>query len=733
MSFTDLLRQHLPEQSKQKTLAMDWLARRQQSGSTWRPSYVESRFSLLLKGAPAAVRFFFGTRESAATLMEVLGVAPDARSELLAAADRHLADGPQHPPARMVIDVTRWSGTTAAKALFESVRAQMVEPALVTPAVLVVTPTLHEDLPRSFDKIEGLRVVVADAEQGDESAQELLADGTLLASPAPATDPAHWLAIDFDQRQGRLVVEPADGLARFARDGKLPLPPVEHDLAIAVADLPAASGSVPAPDGPIEMRRLMTRLRQEAEAADVSEDPAVRLAMANALGVVATSTPRDRIEADVRAAVAGLGVTAPAMATQADVERTLSRARRRPVGPTVMRVGDEILVINPHAGQPGLDHPRVQVHRVAAPEPEIARIRAAIAGWTIGDFEADPFLAGIIERLDPQGRDRLAFLHARAWLLALGIDEPAPGAPVDDWRAALMLLLAGDVPALMLMLPNSPAMGDAVFVAVASTLDGGVRADSVDDHTRVRLLHVPSPLTSVPIGQGEGAQHAQVFVEETAWSRRGPKPTRLALPARRKPEAEGVLDAVDDEWLDALDSFVGGRQGTPPLVPVAAVTLGEIKDLPWRDADRVLATTWLALHAAVGSNLAVRSRDGTITLLLGGGLAAVINLTSTAEDHSARKAFLECTPRLEYSRVTGHNLEMSVPVGIDGVSFRIPIKVVLLGDRVRAEIRFTASPLLLVAAGGGMGAPASSNAVQAAIAAAEAAEARRRASDDDDD
>ncbi len=644
MSFTDLIRQHLPEQSKQKSLAMDWLARRQQSGNApWQPSYVESRFSRLLKGDPAAVRFFFGTRESAATLLDVLGVPPAARPELLAAADRHLADGAQHPPARMVIDVTRWSGTTAAKALFESLRTQMVEPALVTPAVLLVTTSLHEDLPRSFDKIAGLRIVVADSDQGDDPAQELLADGTLLASPTPATDPSYWLAIDFDEPCGRLVLEPADGLARFAREGKLALPPVEHDLATSVVDLPVASVPVPVPGGPLEVRRLMTRLRQESEAAGVSHDPTVRLAIAKALGVVATSTLRDRIDADVRAAIAGLGGQAPITATAADLERTLSRARRRPVGATVMRVGDEIHVVNPPDGQPGLAHPRVQVHRVAAPEPELARLRAAIAGWTVGDFEADPFLAGVIERLDPDGRDRLAFLHARAWLLALGIDDPEPGPLVHDWRAAMMQLLVGDVPAPWLLLPNSPDMHATGFVAVGSA-PGAPAGVELDEHTRLRLVHVASPLASVPVAHGDRVQAVQLIRDDVRPYYHPPSPPQLPLPSRRKTDSEQVGDSIDDEWLSAFDAFAAGRALATRHRSGSAVKLSEVDGLPWLEADRALAMTWLALQATVPGNLAVRSRDGSVTLSLGGGLVAVVNVTSTAEDHGALKACL-CTRR----------------------------------------------------------------------------------------
>lgn len=725
MSFTESLRQLLPEQRSHKSLAMDWLGRREQAGHAVRSaSYVESRFSRCLSGDPAAVRFFFGARDSAATLMDVLDVPPAARDELLAAADRHLADGPQHPPARMVIDLSRWSKTTAAKALFESLRTQVIEPALVTPAVLIVSPHLHEDLPRSFDKIEWLRVVVTEPDQAEDPARDLLADGALLVSPTPAANPAHWLAIDFDQKVGRVILEPTDGLARFARDGQIPLPAVEHDLVDAVADLPPAPPPAMDAFGPIETRRLMTRLRQESDAGSVSKDPAVRIALARAIGVVATSTKRDRIEASLRVAIAGLGVPTPAVAKQADLDRVLARARRRPVGPTTMRVDDVIHYVNPPEASRGLEHACVRVHQVAAPEPEIARLRAAIANWTIGDFEADPFLVGVIDRLDPDRRDLLAFLHARAWLLALGIVKLAPGRPIDDWRAALRLLLDSDVPPAMLMLTSDHTEHAASYVAIAIPPWLAKPLDGVGDQTTLRLRHVPSALTAVPVARGDRPHRANVL--EDRYSGQSAR-TQLALPASTE---DGATEATfDDDWLDAFDAFVGNQPGQAPRVRPVSMT--ETKDLPWEAADRILPTAWLALRVAIDGNVAVRSQDGRVTLHLGGGLAAVITVTSTAEDRGALRVMMDCVSgRDGYGTAAKHSLESRISAGVDNVAFAVPTRVVVVAGYVRAEITFIASPLLLGGAGGDVAVQAARSAVQAAI---EAAEARRRADDYDDD
>lgn len=718
MSFTELLRKYLPEGRSNKSVAMDWLAQRQAAGHQYSSSYVETRFSRCLSGDAAAVRFFFGARDSAVMLMDVLGVPPDARDELLAAADRHLADGPQHPPPRMVIDLTRWATTTQAKALFESLRTQVIERALVKPAVLIVSPQLHEDLPRSFDKVDWLRVVVVEPDQGDDPVKELLADGALLVSPTMVTDPEYWLAIDFDPTHG-LVLEPADGLAAFAHHGKMSLPSVEHDLAAVVADLPAAPTPPTAKLGPIETRMTMTHLRLESHAGSVSMDPAIRFALANALGIVGTSTPRDRVEADLRAANAGLGVAAPAGFKQADLDALLARARRRPVAATVMRVDDEIHYLNPPDGQAGLDHPRVRVHRIAAPEPEIARLRSAIADWTIGDFEADPFLVGVIARLDPEHRDHLAFLHARAWLLALGV-QPAPGQPIDDWRAALAHLLAGDVPPAMLMLDSSPAIHAAAYVATGIPSWVSASIDGVDDETAVRLHHVPSPLDAVPVARSSRVYRA---VEERYDHYGNNRESRLALP---EPTKEGATTpALDDDWLDAFDAFVAKRGRVTPRV--RQVRMNETKDLPWESADRVLSATWLALTMAIEGNGAVRSREGTVTMHLGGGLAAVIDVTSTAADHGGPRATLDMVFGENYSRSDQYRLERPTSAGVDNVQFVVPIRVVVMSGRVRAEITFTASPLLLGGSGGAVALQGARSAVQAAAEAA----ARRRADDDD--
>jgi hypothetical protein len=327
MTFTDLLRQHLPEQASQKAVAMDWRDRLEKAGKAVRStSYVESQFSRCLKGEAAAVRFFFGGRDSAAMLLDVIGVPADVRGAVLEAADKLMTDGPEEPPARTVIDLSRWSGVAEIKALFEAVKAQLL-PHATRPAVLLLTREMHEDLPRSFDDISWLRIELVDTTEAEACARERAGDAGLLVAPWRPSDPGRWLAVEFSA--GKLALEPADGLERFARDGAIALPPVDHELASYVRDLPPGQPQA-LPTSATELRRLMARLRVESDARSVHGDPAVRQALASALGIAAIATEHDRTQAELRAAHAGLGVRHPPDVSPEELQATLAKARRRP-------------------------------------------------------------------------------------------------------------------------------------------------------------------------------------------------------------------------------------------------------------------------------------------------------------------------------------------------------------------------------------------------------------------
>ena len=728
MTLTDLLRQHLPPERSQKSIAMDWLHRLQKAGHTRlrAPSYVESQFSRCIRGVAGAVRFFFAEREYAVALLDAMSVPESARVSILTAADLVLKTNGE-TPARLVLDATRWSSAPTPKQLFDALRIQVVEPQLVQPAVLLLTDSLYDMLPRSFDGATWLRVEVIDAAEADARVSELSEAGALVMSPISTVAPERWLAADYDANTGVLVLEPADGLARFARDGAISLPTVTHDLAgcVAATDLPTVD--VDKLSG-VERRRLMVQLRDDDSAEKIAQDPLKRLAIAQALGVSATATPRDRREAELRIATRGLGAPTPPNLDAKAFDKMLERARRRPHPPTIVRVGDELHCLNPAGDQTGLDHRLVRVHRIDPPVPWISRLRAELATWTIGDFEADPFLLDLMERLDPDGRDRLPVLHARAWLSAAGGVAARPAEQVADWRNALRALLSGPIPQAMLSVArDGEDRGERGFF----TFESHVRSSDslpLDPHTERRLRHVPSFSSRVPFGRSAPPSIAS-NTSNDRWSYQQPSPTRLVLPHDVVAQDQHTLD---DQWLDAYEAFQAGARFAGKIAN--SIYLGPVRDTwPCHDADTLLSIAWLALSASLDHAPAVRSPNGTVLLSLGGGIAAEIGVTSTTNDVGPLRAILSCG--LAWSGSSPPRVSLTTPIaaGVDHIDYTVPRGIVLLAEHVRAEIHFTASPLLLgLCPRGSATSAVHVSAVEAARRAAEAEEARRAADDDDD-
>lgn len=612
------------------------------------------------------------------------------------------------PPVRLVIDLTWWPATSPSKQLFESIRTHFIGQRL-EPAVLLLTHGLYDNLPRSFDDERWLRVERLDAAAAAARVLELATDGALLASRTPQQPPERWLAMDIDKKSDSLVLEPADGVAGFARDGVLALPPLEYDLADWISDdaLPKFNASRL---GPIETRRLIERLRSEDADTTVDSDPRKRLAMARALGVGATATTRDRTEAELRAAAAALDMPVPTMESQ-ELDTLLEKARLRGALPTALRVDDEIHIINPTATQPGLDHARVRVHRIEAPEPMISRLRTAVADWTLGDFEADPFLVATMDRIDPDGREALPLLHARAWLLSDRTLRPPPGADVEDWRTALRSILGERVPPAALMLGgNDEEKRDDAYYSVPLSGDLADTLSPLDESTVKRLRHPPTPLDAVPFDRDTPICRASPF-EFFA---------HFADPAA----------ALDVRWLDAYEALLGAPQHARHRIPVATSPISQPP--PWSAADQLLASVWLSLRAAVDNSPAVRGADGLVTLSLGGGIAAEISLTRTAGDVGSPRAMMRCRKERSSGWGGDWNLKLTTDLrsGIDYVDYTVPLGLVLLAGKMRAEVTYTASPLLL---GLGQTSHAVGPALQAAHHAVRAAAEEKRRRDDDDD
>ncbi len=649
MKFAELLKQQIPEGTKQKSIAMEWF--HTVGLEDYSDTTVETQFSRCLKGQVAAVRFFFEERKRGSALLEVLKVSEEDRRTLLELADQLIqANGKTAP--RLVVDLTRWSAVENPKQLFDAVAKVFLDEHRLEPVVLLVTDTLYDAVPRSFDKHEWLSVEESD----EEGASARIADfpGALVASPA-VQPLERWLAIHYYVSSGVLSVEPDDAFARFAQDGALPVPAVEHELSEYVDDqnLPAEKKL---PENALERRRLIFALRDEGQAEKIERDPLLRLAMARALGVVAVATPRDRIEAELRQAAKQLGMT-PKEVSPDELEAELRRANRRQVPPTLLRVGDELHAINPDPGEP--EHSRVTVHRFQ-PEPTwLAKLRAAIADWTDGDFEADPFLNELVERIDPEQKDPLGVLYARSWLLDTNDFTPRKAEPIGDWRGALRTLLNQQVPPAEVIVYNDrkTSVPPKIFESEEQKLQ--------------LVLHASSARPTIIANRSRPMN----VVEVRGIYSYGNRSPNVTLP-QSLPEPRS-----DDQWLDAYESFLAADTTD---VTVNNSPFDRLPD--WSKYDSELENVWLSLLSAVEHAPAVLCADGGALLRIGGGYAARITVTRTAVEHVGVRALM-APDVIRVSLVTFRHSEQ--------VSQFVPERIVFLGGTTRAEIRFSFSPLLM--------------------------------------
>jgi hypothetical protein len=248
--------------------------------------------------------------------------------------------------------------------------------------------------------------------------------------------------------------------------------------------------------------------------------------------------------------------------------------------------------------------------------------------------------------------------------------------------------------------------------------DGRVAASlpSVDERTASRLRHVSSPSRTVPFGRAAPVCVARGSAD--SWSYHRQVSTRLILPNL---EDDATSAAMDGQWLDAYDAFITGGQFAG-LVADSVNTAAVRRHWPWQEADSLLASVWLALRTAVDLAPAVRSTKGGVLLGLGSGLAAELHITATTRDVSGLRAMIDCDPSKQDPITT------SIDAGVDSVKYSVPAGLVLLAGRTRAEIHFTASPLLL-----GLGTPMVLVAAARSAQAAADEAARRAAYDDDDD
>lgn len=719
MTLGERLKGYVGER-KQAALAAEWLARwterKERKGKAWTLDTITSSFSRCFNDQPEGVRFFFGERARAVLLFDVLEVPAKARDELLALADAAMRTGTARP-AQIIIDLTEWSGDRdKCDALFLAVEKQILEPyRKLVPVVLLMTEDQYRYLPRTFDDFgDDVRTErIKDSERTRERVLVLAEDQGLVLTPYPFPVFERWVATKYYKRE--LSFEPPDALLVFAERGELTrLPEIAHDLA-ALGAIEIANKDLPG--DPQALRRLMADLCDEKCVTAMNESAGVRLGWANKLGITATSTERERVEAEIAALAARIKMGVNAGDAE-KLEALLARAKRRPVEATAMRVGDAIHVLNPKTIASDVEnHARVTVHRIDVPTPALVRLLDELDTWTKYDAADDPLLEHVIERLDPNGDERLAMLHARAQILHSRTMRMRDAEPEDDWKTPLQALLAEPLPEASLRL---------------SVIDKQDRYDSGGEN-----LVVCPPMHDIAKAlQSRGVSLCLRPVNEiiaergtpllACWrqndDRRDPPPILLEEDEKRARDPNRWLDLLEvspacggiaTKFEELQRNHLWGW-GQSPIHRWREERL-PITKRAWHEADCQLALVWLSLRRAF-SNESVRLGDGTVLLPLGAGIVAEISVLrypprvprdgiraslemtihyeNLSRDRSERRyAWVEqsfTAPVVSHRADTASHYKASTEIGP-----HLPPSIRVEGHGVVTEITFRYSPLFV--------------------------------------
>lgn len=708
MNLSARLRKYLPADVDQKEVATSWIGRMQELGGEGLAlSTVTSRLSELLSDSPQGVRTFFRDPNRAKALFEVLSVPQEEWAGLRALAEPLLAGSPQ---PRLVVDV---SDLGADRALMDQVYGRIREALLgdggIFPVALVLTEEQFDLLPRSFDRFQEELILerVIDPSAGAAAAIRLARDPGCLVSERPLVELRRWWAMSLRRKQ--LQFEPLDGLAQLRELGLLPVPEVHHALAPIVGEGRQVVVKVPA--GGVERRRFILDLADESSEVSKKE-PAWRFAAAEALGVQATSTERERIEAALAALAATLSVPVE-VGTLEQWDAMVARAARRPTPPLAMRVGDILYALNPE--DPIGSAERLRVKRVTCEEPPLLTLERAVSEKTEDDLLDDRHLDGLIQQLAGGDERRLKLLmHARAVLVfgqRLRLKAPTV---VKDPIDALRQLLSGDVPEALLRVRVE---GEPIRFG-SEDCHVNLRPCIVDDQPRISCSGPGSTLINLapPSGDllwGRTSKLKGVAPHSVRYSRRSSDWNE------DDPLVSPVASVAD--WLDDVDAsaFIGGRRAAPRRnvrlhLPepygdpqhIEVPTPGDV----WLNADLQLGLTWLALREALRQPRFLKLHNGILLLQIGGGLAARVQsywrgdgeapvraalrskvyIRSPYDSHSGQESSAWSFERLT-SAVTTHVAQTGSD--ITHISVMMP-SIWLSGKGFAADITFVAAPML---------------------------------------
>ncbi len=745
MTLGERLQGYLKESEKlQKAVSLEWLDKwTQRTGEQLSHETVPSRLSGLLHDRDEGIRFFFRDRTRATMLMDILQVPNGDREELMRLGDEAVEHG-QSPLPRLIIDITHWgSERRHTDTLFLAIEKR-IAPTGVTPIVVVMTKDQYRYLPRTFDDFEPQvkSERVADPQEGWERTQKLANEHAVVISARRYPAFHRWIAAHYDpygDDENALLLEPPDGLEILAKGGTLPmLPEVAHPL--EQLGIEPSAGKVPTPDSATELRRWMVGLASEPFVETFEYSIRARLRLAMQLGVRATSTTTERRNQDFTAAAAeqGLKITA---GQQAELDRLLGLAHRRPAKPMAFRVDDVLHLINPKKPVSERQHGQIQVHAIECAPPALSRLLEVAKQWTVEDWLVDPYLEDAIARLDPERTQRIAYLHARAQLLHAGIFQPQATPLQRDWLTTLTTLLQGPPPAAQLRLSLESAEHSCPFLLRE-------RGEASGDENETALSWVP------PVGPLLVSREDRLCVVSS-----------LPLKQWKRPQYSwganfDDLDDLDDlaailcidtqkctnvvHWLDFLelspcaggDAEQIGRHVNERIVTKLLNKGHETKPIKipeelWIQSDRQMATCWWAMQTALPSARSFTMYNNTGMLKLGEmGIFAEVHAYPCASDEPIAALDLplqrdnyeyRCSSLLE--QVTTHQARSGSYTTM--VGHTLPRAIYLRGSGLGATIRFHASPLFATSADVG-------DTESLSAATAERLIAQLRANDDDD-
>lgn len=607
---------------KQSAIAAQFVERAKARGSERNFTTVETRLSKLKSADRTAVQFFFTDLRDAEDLMDLLGVHAGERGEVLNAANEVL--DPEERPLRLVVDLTTASQDRAFIDACECVNRQLLEGAPPRIA-LVMTEAQREYLLPKFAPENRVQVaVVADPAAGEPTARSLAADAALVVSTWRHAPLSRWVAVRWPAPDGAaFTLEPSDAIE--ALRGGRPLPGEEpsvtgRDLqALAPNAVAAAPPKTYAPDAPA-LRRLIVSLqrgesvrppvdprRHSHEQAPVAT-PAERQSWAAHFAVTASATPEEWVE-HLRAVAQDAGVSRIFRGREGLLRDEIIRVERGAATPRLVIEGTSVHLINP--APEGAERLRglhgMTIHEVSPRESALHRLRTALATTTRQALLDDPLLERVVSALSREGGDLVELQYVAACFLANDAVKVDEAPRLQTWNASLRDLLDRDPPAAGLRVPRGEWRDDR---------SEPVRIALKMPRERAKGLASRPQIAGVPAAQCLRIDREECLVVGEPVER-GYYGTETALP-------RGL--ALDDGLavFEAFEKSTFRTGGQPIGDPWHArpVTFGA--DF-WREADRHVATAWLALRRAARRADAVTLHDGTGILEMGAGIVAEVS------------------------------------------------------------------------------------------------------------